>query len=229
MDTMRPPVNPTFRLALRTLQGWLLTLAAVAWACARADDLDLAQAPLFLGTSVDANVFFQVDDSGSMDWETLVSEFDYYFNYWGDNDRDKINHGRWESYASTGGSFTGQRSYGYMFAESDRLYKTTGEWGANAEQNPEAVQRDWRVRSSSFNLVYYDPAQTYTPWPGMSNASFTAARSNPQSGSDGYSSQRNLTGFVFEVWRDDHGYDGERPDGPGDANDTPNGIVDLWD
>ena len=38
------------------------------------------------GTSVDANVFFELDDSGSMDWETLTNEHDYYSNYWADND-----------------------------------------------------------------------------------------------------------------------------------------------
>jgi type IV pilus assembly protein PilY1 len=214
---------------IRILQAWLASIWLLAWTCSWAAELNLATSPLFLGTSVDANVFFEVDDSGSMDWETLVGEFDYYFNYWGDNDRSKINHGRWESYASTGSSFTGQRSYGYMFAEADRLYQGTSLYGSNAEGNPEALQRDWRARSSDFNLLYYDPTVTYQPWVGLANADFTAARSDPQSGSDGYDSLRNLTGFVFEVAVDDHGYGGSAPDGPSDATDGANGLVDLWD
>src|SRR5690606_23889444 len=63
-------------------------------------------------------------------------------------------------------------------------------------------------------------------------ASFSEARSNPQSDSDGYNYKRNLgadEGFVFELWIDDHGYSGTRPDGPSTATNTPNGIVDLWD
>src|SRR5690606_36421912 len=108
---------------MRVMQVWLATTALSAWGFSAAADLNLANAPLFLGTSVDANVFFQVDDSGSMDWETLTNEFDYYANYWTNYGESKIRHGMWESYASTGSSYTGQRSYGYLYAESDRLYK----------------------------------------------------------------------------------------------------------
>jgi type IV pilus assembly protein PilY1 len=231
MDYRHSPVSPSFHSTLRVMQAWLLSMTALAWSSAQAAPLDLAQAPLFLGTSVDAKVFFQVDDSGSMDWETLVPEFYYYNNYWTNTSAEVINHGRWESAASTGGSssFRGQRSYGYMFADSDRLYQTTTEWGANAETYSESLVRDWRARSSDFNLIYYDPTQTYRPWPGMPDASFTAARSNPQSGSTGYSVTRNLTNFVFEVWIDDHGFKSSYPKGPKDVTDGANGVVDLWD
>ena len=215
---------------IRILQAWLALTGLTAWQCSNAAALNLVQSPLFLGTSVDANVFFDIDDSGSMDWETLTNEYDYYTNYWADNDIAKVQHSMWESYASTGGSFTGQRSYGYIYANSDRLYQTSGSFGAVALSNPEALQRDWRVRSSDFNLVYYNPDVTYTPWTStMANATFASARSNPQSGESGYSVTRDLAGFVFEVWTDDHGYSGVRPDGPSDANTTPNGVVDLWD
>src|SRR5690606_14818973 len=112
MDIRHSPISPSFAPTLRVMQAWLLSTTAMAWSCAQGAALELAQAPLFLGTSVDANVFFQVDDSGSMDWETLVPEFFYYDNYWSDTTVDKINHGRWESAASTGGSssFRGQKS-----------------------------------------------------------------------------------------------------------------------
>ncbi len=33
----------------------------------------LASSPLFLSTNVQPNIFFMVDDSGSMDWEVLLS------------------------------------------------------------------------------------------------------------------------------------------------------------
>ncbi len=33
----------------------------------------LADSPLFLATSVQSNIFFMVDDSGSMDWEVLLT------------------------------------------------------------------------------------------------------------------------------------------------------------
>ncbi len=215
---------------MRIMQIWLALSGLAAWNCSNAAALNLATQPLFLGTSVDANVFFDLDDSGSMDWETLTNEHDYYYNYWGDNDVAKVQHGMWESYASTGSSFTGQRSYGYIYANSDRLYQSTSAYGSVALSNPESLQRDWRVRSSDFNLIYYNPEVIYEPWIStMTDVSFSAAPSNPQSGESGYSATRDLSGFVFELWVDDHGYNGTHPDGPTDATATANNAVDLWD
>lgn len=211
---------------LRIMQVWLATTSLAAWTCSSAASLSLANQPLFLGTAVDANVFFQVDDSGSMDWETLTNEFHYYENYWTSGSAEKFSDGIWHSRRS---SATGEKEFAYMFAEADRLYKSESQYNVAAETYPEALVRDWRARAADFNLLYYDPEVTYVPWVGHSDASFTAARSDPQSGSDGYSSQRNLTGFVFEIAIDDHGYKGTDPGGPADANDGPNGLVDLWD
>jgi len=36
-------------------------------------DIGLPDSPLFLGTAVPPNIFFSVDDSGSMNWEVLKS------------------------------------------------------------------------------------------------------------------------------------------------------------
>ncbi|MGV3592522.1 MAG: pilus assembly protein, partial [Gammaproteobacteria bacterium] len=229
---------------LRIMQFWLGFSGIAAWTCAQGAPLSLANAPLFLGTSVDANVFFSLDDSGSMDWETLTNEFDYFKNYW-DNSTDaaKIDHGMWESnctgtYCTNYSNifnpgWTGRRSYGYIFRDDDRLYQSTSAYGSVAlydSRNREAVDSDWRVRSADFNLVYYNPNFTYKPWTStMANASFSSARSNPQSGESGYDDTRDLAGFVFETWIDDHGYSGSRPDGPQTATSSPNGIVDLWD
>ena len=139
---------------IRILQAWLALSTLAAWNCGNAAALNLATSPLFLGTSVDANVFFNLDDSGSMDWETLTNEHDYYTNYWGDNDVAKIDHGMWESYCASSNSacdsYTNQRSYGYIYPNSDRLYQSTGAYGAVALSNPESLQRDWRVRSSEW-------------------------------------------------------------------------------
>jgi len=86
---------------MRIMQVWLALSGLAAWNCSNAAALNLATQPLFLGTSVDANVFFDLDDSGSMDWETLTNEHDYYSNYWADNDVAKVQHGMWESYCAS--------------------------------------------------------------------------------------------------------------------------------
>jgi type IV pilus assembly protein PilY1 len=216
-----------FGFVLSTLVGALVALAPGA----QGGLLTLADRPLFLGGVVEPNVFFELDDSGSMDWEVLTKKYWYYSFYWGSTGYELVDSGMWLAYASTG-SCTGRRSYGYLYDTDDNVYGCSY---APAEGNGESLVRDWRVRSSDFNLLYYNPAVTYKPWPGMANASFTAARSNPQSGEAGYTLTRNLTGFVYEVWTDDHGFTGTPPAngnvafGPRQANATPNGLVDLWD
>ena len=212
----------------KALSCCMLLSVGLAWVNSVATaELDLAASPLFLGTSVDANVFFGLDDSGSMDWETSVAEYDYYSAYWANNNEPKIDSGVWRSYSSVGPRAGARRDYVYLFDETDNLYTFFSY--ADAEQNSESLARDWRARSADFNRIYYNPSITYIPWPGMTDAEFTAARSNPQSGSTGYASTRDLTGFVFEIWIDDHGYQGSKPDGPDDATDGANGQVDLWD
>ncbi len=192
-----------------------------------AAELNLASSPLYLGTLIDPNIFFMVDDSGSMDWEVLTKDYQYYFNYWGDNNVAHVEDGLFTAYASSG-TCSGRRDYAYIYDESDAAYNSCSY--AVLEDNEQRVtDRDWRIRSSDLNVMYYNPTITYSPWVGFPNASFVAARSNPQPGTDGYSSTRDLTGFIYEVYTDDHGYNGTQVDGPNDVTDTPNGRVDLYD
>lgn len=211
----------------RVMGCWLLSVLGLACAVgANAAPLQLANSPLFLGVSVDPNVFFMVDDSGSMDWEILTKPHEYYQNYWENAGVARNTDGLWMTFASAG-ACTGRRSYTFFFDNSDNAYNTCTY--PETEGQPEALVRDWRVRSAAFNLLYYDPTQDYKPWPGMPDASFTAARSDPQPGSDGYAVTRNLNGFVYEVAADDHGFSGVRPTGPSSVTDGANAMVDLFD
>ncbi len=215
---------------LTTVMGaWLLLVLSLSLASsASAAPLNLSRSPLFLGVSVDPNIFFMVDDSGSMDWEILAQSHEYYNNYWLNANVARNNDGNWLGYSATGpGGCTGRRTYTYMFYQSDNAYNSCSY--VVVERQTESVIRDWRILSSDFNLLYYNPEIDYAPWPGKPNASFTAARSNPQPGSAGYNQTRNLSDFVFYVAEDDHGYTSTKPRGPGTATDGPNGEVDLWD
>lgn len=198
----------------------------MAWNCARAAEMNLVDSPLFLGTSIDANVFFMVDDSGSMDWEFMTSEHDSYRNYWEDEDHSKRTNGLFYSRTSNG---SGHITFEFIYNNADDAYSTSSSNGSRT--NDYSFERDWRGRSSGFNLIYYDPTVTYEPWVGLGlpDASFSAARSNPNPGTDGYTETRDLDGFIYEVAIDDHGYGGSRPDGPTDMTDGANGLVDLWD
>ncbi len=235
----------------------MLAMAPVAQA------VTLANSPLFLNTSVDPNVFFEVDDSGSMDWEVLTTQQWHACGY-----RDEaycdgspgylVTNGKWRAY---GGKKTETDTstdpatitiidyfgdFEYIFDNSDNSYtngctdnrETLYSCGTDLNTNI-PYQFDWRILSSDFNVVYYDPLQDYAPWEApcdgsgtpCADASFSAARSNPRSGEAGYTVLRNLDGFRFEVWKDDRGFDGASPQA-GDVinvNATPNGLVDLWD
>lgn len=205
----------------------LLTVAAGN--SASAAPITLADTPLYVGTQVPPNVFFMVDDSGSMDWEVLTVNYWYYASYW-DSDPSyqlRIDTGNWRTYASTG-TCTGRDNYLYMYSNADQVYGINCTY-ATAELSPETHVRDWRARSSDFNVMYYDPSITYEPWEGFGDATFEQVRSNPQPGQPGYDDYKDLTGFVYEVWEDTHGYSGANPAGPGSATNTPNGEIDLWD
>jgi type IV pilus assembly protein PilY1 len=101
------------------------------------------------------------------------------------------------------------------------------------EDHPQAYDFDWRVRSAAMNIMYYNPSATYRPWEGFSDGSFFSARSNPRVGTDGYGYTRNLSGFAYDVWIDNLGYDGDDsgaiPNGSNSVTDGANGLVDLWD
>ena len=259
---MARQINNSLFLGLITVL-WLLT----GMGSATAGTLSLSTVPLSTGTSVDPNVFFELDDSGSMDWEIMTQKHWTWRAY--NSDESLIGNSGVQS--SDGGSYNDSgtwdsnyeksttkkgittysypnNTYYYIFDASDNLNYGAGcggveliGCGALAYATNLPYQLDWRILSSSLNTIYFDPSQTYAPWVGpcmtsgtyCANASFTAARSNPREGTSGYSVTRDLTGFVYEVWVDDKGFNAAdgRPRRGSNINvtNTPNGIVDLWD
>jgi len=117
----------------------------------------LPDIPLFLGASVEPNVYLVADDSGSMEWSLLAS-----------NDADT-------SGLPDYGGWTGNY---YILPTKDN---GLDEWYWNNYTNyyPYVMASEnylsggWRGRNSSYNKLYYNPAITYSPWPG------TDASSNP--------------------------------------------------
>ncbi|MDN3517455.1 PilC/PilY family type IV pilus protein [Aquisalimonas lutea] len=198
-------------------------------------DLNLSDVPLTVNNRVAPNVFFELDDSGSMDFEMLMTPYWHYCAYdpdapdasgnW-DCDNDKITTGRWEAHYNNR-----NYSYIYLFENSDNVYgNNCTQWSGNGNARTcgdSFVERDWRTRSSSLNVTWFDPGFNYQPWPGHDDADFDSARSNPaESGNE-----RDLDGFVWYEWIDDKGYSGDRPRRGTNENmtDSANGEVDLWD
>ncbi len=197
-----------------------------------------ANDPLFLTSKVTPNVFFEVDDSGSMDWTILTKKYWHFCAYdpdaGGSNNQSSdcgsfLADGNFRSYDDDDDEYD---TYYYVYDTSDDVYSngcgSTYPAVENCTSGKQPWDSDWRVRSAVVNVLYYDPAVTYSPWPGMSNAVFTAALSNPQYPTV---NDRDLTGMIFEVWIDDSGYSGTRPRRGTNLNKTAvaNGGVDLWD
>lgn len=103
----------------------------------------LSDSPLFLTNKAEPNIFFMTDDSGSMDWEITVD---------GTGTMDPTS-GEWR----------------YVFDAADNAYGNT--YNAPAQENDNATTTGvWRARNHLYNKMYYNPATTYTPWPGVDNA-----------------------------------------------------------
>lgn len=114
----------------------------------------VADRPLFIEAAVDHNLMFVIDDSGSMDYEII---------------------------APAVGNRSSVTSY-YLFNPGSENYYKTGErlYGSWYD-----FDRDnYYLRSSDYNLQFYDPAAAYNPWPAgntqvYSNSSITNAKLDP--------------------------------------------------
>jgi len=116
---------------------------------------NLATAPLFLSNIVEPNLFFTLDDSGSMDYEIVVEDPMPGFN---------VTNGLPTDVAppTAGGS-----RLGYFHPTQTELYNGRGRVPPSHEDpNSTAWDRYWVLRNHNGNKIYYNPATVYTPWPG---------------------------------------------------------------
>ena len=138
----------------------------------------LSTSPLFLQSgTVQPNIFFMIDDSGSMDWEILKSTGALDItDYSGFRNRD------------------------------------------NLDYTPTRADRDEMLEScAGYNVLYYDPTKTYTPWTGVDingnayqDQNITSALNDPYNPASG---SRDLTDD--ETFGDPPGYMTWSDDGDG--------------
>jgi type IV pilus assembly protein PilY1 len=159
--TRRRHVNPLHRpagarhaaVALAAAVGLLFSIASQA--------TDVATRPLQGASLVEPNIVFGIDDSGSMDAEILLN----------------TNSGMlwWHKDLGSGWNAvnnTAQDSAGSITEQMRKLFPQLGtrpDLGIEPANNvrahaaPPIKELAW-LRSSSFNLLYYDPMVTYAPW-----------------------------------------------------------------
>lgn len=115
----------------------------------------LSQIPLYVGPTVEPNIFFLTDDSGSMDWSLMTPE------------NDGVVY------------LTGLPYYYALPAPgNDFFWVVVSEEYERDDLGIAAPGLGvWRARNHDYNKVYYNPEITYTPWIGLDNggAAFTDA------------------------------------------------------
>ncbi|WP_029131954.1 pilus assembly protein [Sedimenticola selenatireducens] len=157
-------------IGLRLNQGaWCLvaaTLTAGNLGIAYAAPGALSSSPLFLTNYPQPNIFFMLDDSGSMDWEVMVQ---------GNSGRFATNQPDGASVASAGsiqqrtttnsgsgncssGGYSGSYIYGVEFGSNN--------YTDGSDDCYVADDQAWRFRNADFNPLYFDPSMDYTPWRG---------------------------------------------------------------
>ena len=210
----------------------LFVLLALFWTSAvNSAPGNIANSPLFANSNVAPNIFFEMDDSGSMDWEILTKPHwtacTYNRNFHADTSNNACGYG-FNQFRSDGlivntanGNFI---NHLYIFSNTDGAYNATCSTALEPCTNAER-QFDWRIFSSDLNVLYYNPSSNYLPWQGtgLSNGTFSAALSDPQPGTAGELLSKDLSGFVYEVWLDGHGFGGAQPiRGPNLTNNRTN-------
>ncbi len=158
------------RLAVAAMVG---TLGLLGPHTASAAPGTLADTPLFLSNSVEPNVLFMLDDSGSMDWGLMTREDD--------------------GLMRIGCTYY----YAHPSADNRSTYVVPTEAAMAAQGMAPPYGGVWRAWNASYNRLYYNPRITYEPWPGEDGSGTpyadvdpTAAPINPYDPSEG---TENLT------------------------------------
>ena len=119
--------------------GFIFLVSVLATGQARA--VNLSQVPLFLAASVEPNIMFLLDDSGSMHWEIMPDEilFGTYFVFPVPN------------------NVYGGSTYNDRIPEFHDPYR-------QFDGNGRTSTNDVFLRSANNNPIFYDPRISYRPW-----------------------------------------------------------------
>ncbi|MBT8446081.1 MAG: hypothetical protein KJO38_02965, partial [Gammaproteobacteria bacterium] len=193
----------------RLARTFLLGALIGCWTSAGA--IGIPTRPLFLADDVPPNVFFALDDSGSMRWTILLR-----YETLSANDRRAL-------FRNEAGVAIGSR--GPLIDFVDDL----GRGGETIDFSPNDPEEDlWLC--PGHNALAYNPNITYTPWAGedingdpFQNASITSARRFPYSPGAGTNNLLAIDGTayatVYGLWTDTDN------DGEYDANECPSGDI----
>lgn len=196
-------IHKTFlTLTRKILPGLLVLLQALL---AQAGVTDLATVPLDMKSSVEPNIIFALDDSGSMGFEILIKASDGAL-WWSGTAKNFTDASGKPLFNATGtAGFDGSTTwYKYAYLFPNGTAADARDYGDSTNDHfavPPIAAYAW-LRSSDYNPLYYNPAITYKPWtPGyisgasrsFAAATPTAARSHPWLPASGSPVTINLT------------------------------------
>jgi type IV pilus assembly protein PilY1 len=143
---------------------------------ANATQLSLSNSPLFLSTPVPSNIFFLLDDSGSMDWNMMTIEG-------GDGQMTLTNGGRSTIYSYLFGKsadgLNNNNDNNYSFTSVNGRILPTEEAVLATPNMPADAFGVWRGRYAGYNHMYYNPEVIYKPWEGLDSAGVAFADAVP--------------------------------------------------
>ncbi len=181
--------RPSLRRLLATAGVALVALFAAATvpalaATAPATNTALSQLPLSQLNVAEPAMIFAIDDSGSMDWEVLLST-NQGEAYWQGPSAGSL------LAALLGGTIAGGGvvdATGTPYYSTNNAYFYLFPFGGNGRSTMPPTPDFAVMRNAAFNPLYYNPSITYLPWtPAWHNgalmsfpqASFTAALTHP--------------------------------------------------
>ncbi len=119
-------------------------LTFVFGVCSAKAAVDIASAPLQTGTAVAPNIYYILDDSGSMQWEIMP-----------------------DGYVTVNGTIRG-----YLFPIPGTMYQGLNHFDKRIPRFDDDNIHNVIKRSSEINKVFYDPTLTYLPWVNANGVSF---------------------------------------------------------
>jgi type IV pilus assembly protein PilY1 len=153
---------------------------------------DIANLPVGSSSSVKPNVVFILDDSGSMDFEVLISTNDGAF-WWDTTTRNGWSASGAPNYNTVGVATANWFKYSHLFPNgcTQDTRRDCDTIPGNAHFGIPPTAQFASLRSSVYNPLYYNPTISYQPWTPayiagstrtFVNVSATAARSHPYFG-----------------------------------------------
>ncbi|MFE8072812.1 PilC/PilY family type IV pilus protein [Marinobacteraceae bacterium S3BR75-40.1] len=150
-----------------------------------------ASQPLFLEGSVKHNILLSIDDSGSMDFETLFPTNDGAL--WLHSDGSFVNSDG--TLKDSSGSVSSGK-YTYLFPNGQNGSYNGRAMLAGSHYAIPPVKPFAFARSAEYNKAYYDPAVDYTPWPSYGGYSW------PDSSASAAPYDPNFTSFTLDLTQD---------------------------